>query len=85
MRNRAVDSYFGKIEEWVDRSNADIRADIVHRKLQAMDYEGSERTTRRAVAPPRPRPPSSTVTGASIGPGLSSPVGGSNGTGESVR
>jgi len=35
VRNRAVDNYLAKIEEWVDRSNADIRADVVHRKLQA--------------------------------------------------
>jgi len=50
VRNRAVDSYLAKIEDWVERSNADIRADVVHRKLQAMAYDGSERTTRRAVA-----------------------------------
>lgn len=50
VRNRAVDSYLAKIEDWVEHSNADIRADVVHRKLQAMGYDGSERTTRRAVA-----------------------------------
>jgi len=49
-RDRAVDPYVDKIEEWVDNSNGDIRADVCHRKLCAMGYDGSERTTRRAVA-----------------------------------
>src|SRR3990170_4049217 len=49
-RDRAVDPYVAKIEEWVDHSNGDIRADVCHRKLQTMGYDGSERTTRRAVA-----------------------------------
>ena len=34
----------------MDRSSGKIRADVVHRKLTAMGYGGSERTTRRAVA-----------------------------------
>ncbi len=42
--------YLDKIEELVERSKGDVRADVVHDKLTAMDYEGSERTTRRAVA-----------------------------------
>lgn len=45
-----VDAFAGKIEEWVERSRGRIRADVAHRKLIAMGYEGSERTTRRAVA-----------------------------------
>lgn len=49
-RDSVIDSYLDKIEEWVERSRGDIRADVVHRKLVAMDYAGSERTTRRAVA-----------------------------------
>jgi len=49
-RDSVVDPYLDKIEEWVERSRGDIRADVVHRKLVAMDYCGSERTTRRAVA-----------------------------------
>jgi hypothetical protein len=39
-----------KIEELVDRSKGKIRADVVHRKITAMGYRGSERSTRRAVA-----------------------------------
>lgn len=39
-----------KIEEWVDKSKGKIRADKVHEKLVALGYEGSERSTRRAVA-----------------------------------
>jgi hypothetical protein len=49
-RPRSIDSFLGKVEELVDRSSGRIRADVVHRKLTAMGYGGSERTTRRAVA-----------------------------------
>jgi transposase len=49
-RDSVIDPYRDKIEEWVEHSKGDIRADVVHRKLTAMGYGGSERTTRRAVA-----------------------------------
>jgi transposase len=49
-RPRSVDEFLAKVEELVDRSSGRIRADVVHRKLAAMGYGGSERTTRRAVA-----------------------------------
>jgi transposase len=49
-RDSVVAPHLDKIEEWVERSKGDIRADRVHDKLTAMDYQGSERTTRRAVA-----------------------------------
>jgi transposase len=49
-RSRSIDVFLGKAEELVDRSNGKIRADVVHRRLTAMGFEGSERTTRRAVA-----------------------------------
>jgi transposase len=49
-RDSVVDPYLDKIEEWVEHSRGDIRADVVHDKLEAMGYAGSERTTRRAVA-----------------------------------
>lgn len=49
-RDRIIDPFLPKIEEWVDNSEGDIRADVCHRKLCAMGYSGSERTTRRAVA-----------------------------------
>ena len=45
-----VDAFAEKLEEWVERSRGRIRADVAHRKLVGMGYEGSERTTRRAVA-----------------------------------
>jgi transposase len=45
-----VDAFAEKIEEWVKRSRGRIRADVAHRKLVGMGYQGSERTTRRAVA-----------------------------------
>jgi transposase len=49
-RRPLVDPFGEKIDELVDRSRGRIRADAVHAKLQAMGYQGSERTTRRAVA-----------------------------------
>lgn len=49
-REMAIDPFLDKVEEWVDRSNGLIRADVAHDKLVAMGFDGSERTTRRAVA-----------------------------------
>ncbi len=49
-RNSIAAPFLDKIEELVERSKGDVRADVVHDKLRAMGYEGSERTTRRAVA-----------------------------------
>jgi hypothetical protein len=47
----AMEAVFAaKIEELVDRSHGQIRADIAHGKLVAIGYQGSERTTRRWVA-----------------------------------
>jgi hypothetical protein len=40
-----VDPFVGKIDELVDRSRAQIRADKAHGVLVAMGYEGSYRTT----------------------------------------
>ncbi len=45
-----VDPFAEKIDEWVDRSRAQIRADKAHGVLVVMGYQGSYRTTRRAVA-----------------------------------
>ena len=49
-RPRLIDGFMPKVEELVDRSKGKIRADVAHRKLAAMGYRGSERSTRRAVA-----------------------------------
>jgi molybdenum-dependent DNA-binding transcriptional regulator ModE len=49
MRPRLA-AFAEKVDELVDRSHGKIRADVVHEKLVAMGYQGSERTTRRAVA-----------------------------------
>lgn len=43
-------SFQEKIDELVDRSHGKIRADKAHEKLVVMGYQGSERSTRRAVA-----------------------------------
>jgi transposase len=42
--------FLAKIEELVDRSHGQIRADKAHGKLVAIGYQGSPRTTRRWVA-----------------------------------
>lgn len=44
------DGFADKVAEWVDRSSGKVRADIVHDRLVAMGFTGSERTTRRVVA-----------------------------------
>ena len=49
-RDQMIDDYADKLEEWVEASNGKVRADVVHDKLAALGYTGSERTTRRAVA-----------------------------------
>jgi Integrase core domain len=49
-RSTKSDGFADKIAEWVERSNAKVRADVVHERLVAMGYSGSERTTRRVVA-----------------------------------
>ncbi|MCI0144127.1 IS21 family transposase, partial [Arthrobacter bambusae] len=49
-RDRVTDAYLPKIEEWVESSKGRIRADKAHQKLLALGYEGSERSTRRAIA-----------------------------------
>jgi hypothetical protein len=38
------------LEELVERSHGKVRADVAHERITAMGYQGSERTTRRAVA-----------------------------------
>ena len=50
QRDQLIDPFRDKIEEWVDASHGRIRADVAQRKLEAMGYTGSERTTRRAIA-----------------------------------
>ena len=49
-RPQLMDEFMPKVEEWVERSGGKIRADVVHDKLLAVGFTGSERTTRRAVA-----------------------------------
>lgn len=49
-RRKVIEEYLPKIEEWIERSGGKLRADVAHEKLIALGYEGSERTTRRAVS-----------------------------------
>jgi transposase len=49
-RPQLIDELLPKVEEWIERSNGKLRADVAHEKLLALGYTGSERTTRRAVA-----------------------------------
>lgn len=48
-RERKIDPFLGKVEEWVERSRGKIRADVVFRRLRPLGFCGSERTVRRAV------------------------------------
>jgi Mu transposase-like protein len=49
-RGQLIDPFRAKLEEWVEASHGRVRADVAQRKLEAMGYAGSERTTRRVVA-----------------------------------
>lgn len=49
-RPRLIDPFLPKVEEWMEASKGKVRADVVHDKLVAMGFTGSERTSRRAVA-----------------------------------
>jgi transposase len=49
-RPKMIDAYLPKIEELVERSGGRIGADMVHDKIVAMGFTGTDRTTRRAVA-----------------------------------
>ena len=49
-RPQLIDEFLAKVEEWIERSNGRLRADVAHDKLLALGFAGSERTTRRAVA-----------------------------------
>ncbi len=48
-RDKSYDPYVEKFNKWVGRSSGKVRADVVHGKLLAMGYKGSERRTRRIV------------------------------------
>ena len=50
VRPPLAEPFTDKIVEWVAQSQGLVRADVVHDKLVAMGYGGSERTTRRVVA-----------------------------------
>ena len=49
-RPMLIDEFLPKLEEWMEHSKGKIRADVAHDKLLALGFQGSERTTRRAVA-----------------------------------
>ena len=49
-RPTVTEPFVDKVREWVYWSDGRVRADVVHEKLVAMGYPGSERTTRRVVA-----------------------------------
>ena len=46
LRPKLIDPFLDKIEEWVERSEGKVRADIVHERLVPMGFAGTERTTR---------------------------------------
>ena len=48
-RVKVSDPFEDKIMEWIEKSSGKVRADVIHEKLTAMGYTGSERTTRRVV------------------------------------
>ena len=65
VRPMLIDEFLPKVEEWMQNSNGQVRADVAHEKLLALGYLGSERTTRRAVAAVRTAVPARPHAGAS--------------------
>lgn len=49
-RAQLIDEFLPKLEEWIERSEGKLRADVAHERLVALGYTGSERTSRRAAA-----------------------------------
>lgn len=49
-RDKLIDPFLAKVEEWVERSHGLVRGDAVYLKLQPLGFTGSERTVRRALA-----------------------------------
>ena len=49
-RTLVIAEFLPKIEQWVEDSHGNIRADVAHGKLAATGFIGSPRTSRRAVA-----------------------------------
>ena len=54
-RSRRIDSFAGKVEEWVDHSHGKVRADVAFDRLVGMGFTGDERTVRREVAEAKER------------------------------
>ncbi|MFZ2059162.1 MAG: hypothetical protein WAV54_17315 [Acidimicrobiales bacterium] len=80
-RDQLIDPYLVELEEWVETSHAKVRVEVVHDKLRALGYEGSERTTRRVVAVanrspssrPRQAPWSRSFAARATGSGIPTP------------
>ncbi len=49
-RSLVIAEFLPKIEQWVEDSHGNIRADVAHGKLAAMGFTGAPRTSRRAIA-----------------------------------
>lgn len=49
-REKLIDPFLAKLEEWVERSHGKIRGDVAFCKLQPLGFTGSDRTVRRALA-----------------------------------
>ncbi|MEN8654809.1 IS21 family transposase [Streptomyces sp. 21So2-11] len=49
-RQKLIDPFLPKVEEWVERSQGKVRADKMHERLVLLGFAGDERTTRRAVS-----------------------------------
>ena len=54
-RPKLAEPFVDKIIEWVAQSQGLVRGDIVHDKLTAMGFTGSDRTTRRVVSAAKAR------------------------------
>lgn len=49
-RDKLIDPFLPKVEEWVEHSHGRVRGDVVFTKLEPLGFTGSDRTVRRALA-----------------------------------
>jgi hypothetical protein len=78
-----IDAYRAEIEELVERSEGEVRADVVHERLVAMGLPAP--TARPAVRSPGPSTTMRRDGVGCIGPGSPNRVAGCSSTGAPVR
>ena len=82
-RERKIDPFLPKVEEWVERSLGKIRADVAFRRLRRLGF--AARTAPCAGRSAKPSSTTATAATGSIGPGSPNRACGPSGTGARGR